>query len=41
MSDSLHVYNYRGNEMKIVLWGDRAVQFDAEAVRAMGLKSRL
>ena len=24
--------------MKIVLWGDRAVQFDAEAVRAMGVK---
>ena len=24
--------------MKIVLWGDRAVQFDAEAVHAMGAK---
>ena len=24
--------------MKIVLWGDRAVQFDSEAVRVMGAK---
>ena len=24
--------------MKLVLWGDRAVQFDAEAVRDMGSK---
>lgn len=24
--------------MKVVLWGDRAVEFDAEAVRVMGAK---
>jgi hypothetical protein len=24
--------------MRLVLWGDRAIEFDAEAVRAMGEK---
>jgi hypothetical protein len=28
----------RGTELRLVLWGDRAVQFDAAAVRAMGEK---
>ncbi|KAK1618128.1 hypothetical protein QYE76_023645 [Lolium multiflorum] len=26
-----------GNELRLVLWGDRALEFDAEAVRAMGV----
>ena len=29
---------YRGNELKLILWGERAVQFDGEAVRDMGAK---
>uniref|UniRef100_A0ACD5XK49 Uncharacterized protein n=1 Tax=Avena sativa TaxID=4498 RepID=A0ACD5XK49_AVESA len=28
----------QGNDMKLVLWGDRAVEFDADAVRDMGAK---
>ncbi|KAM0851549.1 hypothetical protein ACQ4PT_052350 [Festuca glaucescens] len=28
--------NLRGDKMRIVLWGDRAIEFDADAVRAMG-----
>jgi hypothetical protein len=28
----------RGKELSLVLWGDRALEFDAEAVRAMGEK---
>jgi hypothetical protein len=28
----------RGKELRLVLWGDRALKFDAEAVRAMGEK---
>ncbi|KAM0834024.1 hypothetical protein ACQ4PT_063881 [Festuca glaucescens] len=27
----------RGNELRLVLWGERALEFDAEAVRAMGV----
>ncbi|KAM0930661.1 hypothetical protein ACQ4PT_000849 [Festuca glaucescens] len=27
-----------GNEIRLVLWGDRALEFDAESVRAMGEK---
>jgi hypothetical protein len=33
-----YMVTYRGKELRLVLWGDRAVEFDVEAVRAMGEK---